>query len=204
MPKLLEQNYPCFLEVYDAYPYFIQRCDAIRYFLLYHYGGFYIDIDIEFLKPIDDLLEDYELIFSKLVGFNNAIMGSIPQDPIWTKVFEELDKRKSGRREKINPFILFGNSENYVCYSTGSILLNDCLVAEKYHEKSTVCLCPGYIFEPDLPMEINGEIVKWKDKRNSYSIHHMTGRWLLAYSKFISLIFDIYANIYWKISGLFF
>ncbi|MBW4507958.1 MAG: glycosyltransferase [Scytonematopsis contorta HA4267-MV1] len=200
--NFLQENYPWFLEVYDSYPYLIQRCDAVRYFLLYHYGGFYIDLDIEFLKSIDDLLEDYELILSKLIGFSNAIMGSTAKHPLWPKVFQELDKRKSGIRQKINPFILFGNRENSVCYSTGPLLLNDCIVAEKYHEKSTVRVCPGYIFEPDAPMEINGKIVKWKDKKMSYSIHHMTGGWLSPYSKLISWIFDIFANIYWEVSGL--
>lgn len=209
--SFLQENYPWFLEVYDSYPHFMQRCDSVRYFFLYHYGGFYIDLDIEFLKPIDDLLEEYELILSKLVGFSNAIMGSIPGDPIWSKVIEELDKRKSGIRKKINPFILAGNSENSVCYSTGPLLLNDCIVAEKYHEKSTVRVCPGYIFEPDAPMQIDGKIVKWKDKKMSHSIHHMTGGWLSPYSKLVSLIFDVFANIYWelvdcpkKINNLFF
>lgn len=198
--SFLQKNYSWFLTVYDAYPHFMQRCDAVRYFLMYHYGGFYIDLDIEFLKSLDDLLEDYELIFSKLVGFSNAIMGSIPKDAIWLKVFEELDRRKSGIRKKINPFILLGNREHSVCYSTGPLLLNDCIIAEKYHQKNRVRVCPGYIFEPDAPMEIDGKIVKWKSKKMSYSIHHMTGGWLSPYSKLVSLVFEFFANIYWQIS----
>ena len=44
--EFLFTNYPYFLSTYDSYPYAIQRIDAVRYFLLYHYGGFYIDLDI--------------------------------------------------------------------------------------------------------------------------------------------------------------
>ena len=44
--EFLHTNYPYFLSTYDSYPYTIQRIDAVRYFLLYHYGGFYIDLDI--------------------------------------------------------------------------------------------------------------------------------------------------------------
>ena len=202
--SFLQENYPWFLEVYDSYPTsFIQRCDAIRYFFLYHYGGFYIDMDIEFLKPMDDLLEDYELIFSKLVLFNNAIIGSSPRHPFWPKVFEELDKRKSGIPQKNNPFNSLGTSKKSVCYSTGPILLNDCIVAEKYHDKSTVRVCPGYIFEPDAPMEINGKIVKWKDKKMSYSIHHMTSKWISPPSQLLDIVFKFFANIYWELNAIF-
>jgi mannosyltransferase OCH1-like enzyme len=44
--EFLHANYPYFLSTYDSYRYTIQRIDAVRYFLLYHYGGFYIDLDI--------------------------------------------------------------------------------------------------------------------------------------------------------------
>ena len=44
---LIAQDYPWFLSTYDAYPSYIQRCDAARYFILYHYGGVYADLDIE-------------------------------------------------------------------------------------------------------------------------------------------------------------
>ncbi|MBO3458683.1 glycosyltransferase [Aetokthonos hydrillicola Thurmond2011] len=201
--KFLEDNYPWFLEVYDSYPSkFIQRCDSIRYFLLYHYGGFYIDLDIEFLKPLDDLLEDYELILSKIVGFSNAIMGSVPKHPLWPKVFEELDKRKLGIRRKFDPLFLFRNIQEYsVCYSTGPLLLDDCVIAEKYHEKSTVRVCPGYIFEPDAPMEFNGKIIKWQDKSVSYSIHHMTNGWLSRHSKLVSAFFGFFIETYWALGG---
>lgn len=32
-------------------------CDYIRLYAIYHYGGIYMDMDIEVLKPFDDLLE---------------------------------------------------------------------------------------------------------------------------------------------------
>ncbi|KAF5671231.1 glycosyltransferase family 32 [Fusarium heterosporum] len=41
----LEAEYPWFLNVWDNYPFPIQRADAIRYFVLYHYGGIYLDMD---------------------------------------------------------------------------------------------------------------------------------------------------------------
>ena len=37
--------YPWFLPIYLRYDQHIKRVDAARYFLLYHYGGVYADLD---------------------------------------------------------------------------------------------------------------------------------------------------------------
>src|SRR6185503_9275839 len=50
------EHYPRLLPAFDAYPYAIQRADAVRYCLLHRYGGVYIDLDIECLRPIDPLI----------------------------------------------------------------------------------------------------------------------------------------------------
>lgn len=52
---LLEQNYDWFLPTYDNYPYPIQRVDAIKYFVLHHYGGFYLDLDITCRRSLTPL-----------------------------------------------------------------------------------------------------------------------------------------------------
>ena len=52
----VEHNYPEFLAVYESYPYPVQRSDALRYLLLHRFGGVYVDMDIECLRPIDGLL----------------------------------------------------------------------------------------------------------------------------------------------------
>ena len=45
--EFIKENYNWFLETFDNYPKNIQRADAIRYFILYHYGGIYADLDCE-------------------------------------------------------------------------------------------------------------------------------------------------------------
>lgn len=200
--NFLEEKYPWFLATYDSYPYMIQRCDAIRYFLLDHYGGFYIDMDVECLKPLDNLLEDFELVLSKLIDFNNAIIGSIPNHPLWLQVFDELQQRKDkqsvDRDKKLQKSMPY-----YVCYSTGPMLLNDCVVAGKFNASSTTRVCPGYIFEPGAPMEIDGKIIKQNSTKNSYTIHHMTTYWLPLHHRIVSKIFGLFANIYWKMTEYF-
>src|SRR5207244_4182175 len=53
---LIADDYPSYLALYDRYRHRIQRVDAVRYFLLYRHGGVYLDMDIECLRPIDDLI----------------------------------------------------------------------------------------------------------------------------------------------------
>lgn len=192
--KFMEADYSCFLPIFDAYPYDIQRRDAIRYFILNHYGGFYLDMDVESLKPLDDLLADFELVLSKLVGFSNAIMGSIPKHPLWLTVFEELKKRQHNLDNKTMPF--------YVGYSTGPIMLNDCVVAGEFHKNPTVLVCPGYIFEPGVPMELNGKILKSQRISETYTIHHMTTSWLPKKDRIARVLFGIVLEPYWFFRSL--
>jgi mannosyltransferase OCH1-like enzyme len=187
--KFMAENYHWFLPVFDSYPHDIQRRDAIRYFILYHYGGFYLDMDVECLKPIDNLLGDFKLVLSKLVGFSNAIMGSISGHPLWLKVFTELQKRQENSDNKTMPY--------YVGYSTGPIMLNDCILAGKFHEDLQVLVCPGYIFEPGSPMELNGKIFKSQRTSQTYTIHHMTTSWLPISHQIARVMFNIILELYW-------
>src|SRR6201986_68484 len=90
----IKTNYPHFLNNYDGYPSHIQRADAIRYFLLYHYGGVYVDLDFECLQNIQELLTDEDCVFGlepnehckrfgreKIIG--NAFMAAIPSHPFF-------------------------------------------------------------------------------------------------------------------------
>lgn len=43
---LLQNHYPWFLDTFLLYPYEVQRVDAARYFILHHYGGLYMDMDL--------------------------------------------------------------------------------------------------------------------------------------------------------------
>ena len=44
--KLIEEDFPEYLELWNDYRFPIQRADFIRYCILYKFGGLYIDCDI--------------------------------------------------------------------------------------------------------------------------------------------------------------
>ena len=75
--EFIAEHYSWFLNTFDNYTYSIQRADAIRYFVLYHYGGIYLDLDVGCLRPLDPLLV-YPVILPKTipVGVSNDLMFS--------------------------------------------------------------------------------------------------------------------------------
>jgi mannosyltransferase OCH1-like enzyme len=58
----LKQNYPEYYNTYLKLPIKIQKIDFFRYIAIYHYGGFYLDLDMDVMKSFDDLLK-YSCIF---------------------------------------------------------------------------------------------------------------------------------------------
>ena len=54
----LIKNYREYYDTYRRLPIKIQKIDFFRYIAVYHYGGFYLDLDMTVLKPFDGLLKD--------------------------------------------------------------------------------------------------------------------------------------------------
>ena len=60
--EFLKNNYPEYYRTYMSLPVKIQKIDFFRYVAVYHYGGFYLDLDMTALEPMDELLT-HECIF---------------------------------------------------------------------------------------------------------------------------------------------
>ena len=87
----LKENYnDKYYKTYINLPLKIQKIDYFRYVAIYHFGGFYFDLDITSLYPLDELL-NYECIF--------------PVDNYLSKNLCKLDRYKNICKEKMN-FIL--------------------------------------------------------------------------------------------------
>jgi len=89
--EFIAEHYPWFLDTFDNYRYPIQRADAIRYFVLYHYGGVYIDLDIGCLRPVDPLLA-YPVLLPETVpvGVSNDLMFAEKGHPFLKQTIENL------------------------------------------------------------------------------------------------------------------
>lgn len=89
--EFFEQNYSWFIPTYDNYRYPIQRIDALKYFVLYHYGGVYMDLDIACRRPLDPLL-DFPAWFPEAspLGVNNDLFAAAKGHPILQRMTLEL------------------------------------------------------------------------------------------------------------------
>ena len=55
-------NMEPFVEEYDIDNNYARKSDLVRIMALYHYGGVYLDTDVECIKPIENLLEGYKFV----------------------------------------------------------------------------------------------------------------------------------------------
>ena len=57
LDELVYERAPEIAELYDRSPEAIQGVDVARYVILREYGGLYADLDVECMKPVNDLLD---------------------------------------------------------------------------------------------------------------------------------------------------
>lgn len=167
----LLQRHPDFLPVYDAYPYRIQRCDVFRYFLLHTFGGVYADMDIEFLRPLDDLLAGHELVFCDRACIGNAVMGSTPGHPLWPTVFTAMRERRDRPPFRVRS-LLDWSQVYYVSRSTGSEMLQDCVIDGRFRDLPTTLITPGHVLEADAQYQVDADKRPVPGLEDMYAIHH--------------------------------
>ncbi|EJF61182.1 hypothetical protein DICSQDRAFT_106213 [Dichomitus squalens LYAD-421 SS1] len=91
--EFIAQHYSWFLDTFDGYTYPIQRADAIRYFVLYHYGGVYIDLDMGCLRRMDPLLVHSVILPRTIpVGVSNDLMFAEKGHPFLAQTIHNLMK----------------------------------------------------------------------------------------------------------------
>lgn len=130
----VEKHFPDFLSVYDGYDREIKRADAIRYMFLYVYGGVYVDLDFECLKPFEPFLSQHDTVGTDVVlgrlghmghehyqvhDIPNALMISRPGADFWKLVIFAMGRvkdTKDSHGRQAGPEIL-----------TGPILLKACV-----------------------------------------------------------------------------
>ncbi|KAL0949438.1 hypothetical protein HGRIS_009496 [Hohenbuehelia grisea] len=169
--RFIQEQYPWFLETFDGYPYNIQRADAIRYFVLHHYGGVYLDLDIGCLRPLDPLLK-YPVILPKTipVGVSNDLMFAEKGHPFLQQTIHNL--------------ITFDHSWilNYptVMFSTGPMFLSI-----QYGLWSS-SQSPGHI--RILPKSLYGKNAKEGEAPHSFFSHFYGSSWHADDAAFIGFL----------------
>ncbi len=157
---LILDKYPQYWNLYNKCDILIQKLDVARYIILYHYGGCYMDMDMEMLKDFHDLLEDDdEIILSNTIQtvYTNAVLFSNINNNFWLDFLNNIDK-------KINVF-KFNNLLN-VYYSTGP--LNFTYFVKNNMNKYKVKILPYKYLEP-AESRYNPEITEEAYIRNHFA-----------------------------------
>ena len=152
--KFFKLNYPEYYNTYMSLPIKIQKIDFFRYVAVYHYGGFYLDLDMNVLRPFDELL-NYSCVFpvdeyihtvycqhSRYKPFcsvgQNFLLGQYafaasPKHPF----IKELIDRIHGNINKYIKTVDFG-SEDYIYKTTGPDFVTEVYTTYKDKNKITI------------------------------------------------------------------
>jgi mannosyltransferase OCH1-like enzyme len=182
--QFIKENFPFFLKIYDAYISNIQRVDAVRYFVLFKYGGMFIDLDFECLQNITSIIKDAECVFgkepdehclihNKSIIVSNAFMATVPGHDFFDVICSEIAHGNEHVTDHPNDRIL---------ETTGPFLLSRLYM--NYERKENVKILDASCIYP-LSKE---ELVKYQNDntghrelaeklKKAYAVHHYAGTW---------------------------
>lgn len=159
--------------------------DYCRFWVLYNFGGIYMDTDVEVIKPLDDLPDNFVGFENKTTCNSGLIRGALSQDKICELMLESYGKDK---------FLLDNNELNLktVCERETEILCEHGLVLNG--EKQTIL--GTTVFPVDFFCPINMKNGKLKTTKNTYSIHHYSASWCDKKSKFRGKVYRFIARVF--------
>lgn len=165
---LIQKRYPKFLPIFHAYDHDIKRIDAFRYFLLYEYGGVYVDMDYECVRKFDHALAKGKVSIAESMfegeRYQNAFMASPPRHPFWLYMFE----------------VLLKNKDDQVVFATGPKAIDEAAAlapAEMYNSLPKDRFSVIEPFESSLNSQRTVLNKDWEAHPKVYAAHHCTGTW---------------------------
>lgn len=169
-------------QTYEARKYAF-AADYIRIYALYHYGGIYLDTDVEVLKSFDDLL--HLPYFAGTEGGNwieAAVLGAEKSADWLKEILTYFDK----------PFV---NSDGSYAMITLPQVMNNIIERKRkisvvnrkeiFEEIDRNYKSHFYLFEEDFfsPKNMGTGVIK--KTTNTYAIHHFAMSWIPTRKKLI-------------------
>ncbi|MDK9773424.1 glycosyltransferase family 32 protein [Vibrio sp. B181a] len=136
--------------------------DYVRLFALYHYGGIYLDTDMEVIKNLEDLI-DCEFFIGKEddVHISAGIIGSKSNLPLLKKILDYYDSEDMVGKFINIPRVL----TKIINEGDESVLIYDKSYFYPYNPNDN----------SSLPILMHHSI-----KKNTYAIHHWERKWKLG------------------------
>jgi mannosyltransferase OCH1-like enzyme len=138
----MKAYFPDYGSLFMSYIYDIQRVDAFRYFVLYTYGGIYMDLDIGCNSSLERFL-DNDLVLPESFNvshfYTNSLMMCNIHNPIMLKCMEGLYE-SSTRHERFGQHL-------HIMHSTGPSYLTS--IVEKTESITSFHIIPLSVFSGD-------------------------------------------------------
>lgn len=143
--------------------------DYMRLYILYKYGGIYLDTDVELLKPLDDFLN-----YDSFIGLESsytlctAVIGSKPGRKWLEELLEAYDRRtfinEKGKMDTMpNSQYIF----NYLAEKEELTYTKECQKLS-----NGMAIMPQEYFSP-----INYLTMQTNVTEKTYAVHHYKGTW---------------------------
>ena len=129
-------------EYLDLCPRGAFKADLIRLEVLYKFGGIYLDSDVEIYQPLDRLLDlDAFVVEEDNLFPINAVMGSIPENPLILEMINmSIDIIKSNR---LTPPFLFRHNDIGANLAFGPHVVKSVI----YNKVNKITTLPSYSFD---------------------------------------------------------
>lgn len=150
-------------QAFDAKKYAF-AADYIRLYALYHFGGIYMDMDVELLKPFDDLLNrdlfiGYESLKTK--NLEAGVFGASKENYFIGECLKHYENRQFIKKN-----------------GTYDMLPLPQIITPIYKKlRSETPFSPDFFTAKSLE---TGEI---ETSENTYSVHHFSGSWTIPIRK---------------------
>ena len=200
-----EDNFDVNIIKYTAEAYKLKKyafvSDYARFWILYHYGGVYFDVDVELIKPIDDILargafmgcEKPEFKLDSLNPATGLGMAAPVHHPFYKIVLHKYQNKH---------FISWsGQITDTVVYIVSRLFEHKMQIQ---HENGIIFSENIYIYPHEYVCPLNYYTGELTITPNTRSIHHYHASWVTKRTNLISKIKVRLTYIYTKIYILIF
>ena len=156
--------------------------DVVRLYVLYMYGGIYMDTDVEVIKSIDSIL-GYQCVsgFESETAVPTGLIASEKANPFIKKLLDEYDEIHFIRDDGSLDMTTNVKRITKACVSAGLVLNNTMQTVNGFTILPKDYLCPKNCVTKELQIT-----------DNTMTIHHFDGSWHTDEEKFI---FETYGKL---------
>ena len=173
--------------VFDKLPTKIIKIDLFRYFLLYHFGGVYIDLDYQMINTFD--FQQHSIVLPISFGsvsdgnfvLGNCIIASTPNHPFWKSILNSISNSIDNINDEYHKIKNnISKYKHFVLNVSGPKFLTK-IYKSHFTSDTSILLPDKNTFHPTQPK--NNQEIKNLKLNNAIGFHHCSGSWLKGNEK---------------------